>query len=87
MNEIKNIVLKTNNFLIIALFVIVLCFSGITVMSGAVWQGIVFLIAGVLVASLLSGYYILIHSILIENEKQSKLLENILSELKKEIKK
>ena len=83
MNEIKNIVLKTNNFLIIALFVIVLCFSGITVMSGAVWQGIVFLIAGVGIASLLSGYYILIHSILIENEKQSKILENILKEVKK----
>ncbi len=83
MNEIKNIVLKTNNFLIIALFVIVLCFSGITVMSGAVWQGIVFLVAGIIVASLVSGYYILIHSILIENEKQSKLLENILKEIKK----
>ncbi len=83
MNEIKNIVLKTNNFLIIALFVIVLCFSGITVMSGAVWQGIVFLVAGIIVASLVSGYYILIHSILIENEKQSKLLENILKETKK----
>lgn len=87
MNEIKNIVLKTNNFLIIALFVIVLCFSGITVMSGAVWQGVVFLIAGIIFSSLVSGYYILIHSILIENEKQSKLLENILSELKKEVKK
>lgn len=83
MNEIKNIVLKTNNFLIIALFVIVLCFSGITVMSGAVWQGIVFLVAGIVVASLMSGYYILIHSILIENEKQSKILENILKEIKK----
>ncbi len=82
MNEIKNIVLKTNNFLIIALFVIVLCFSGITVMSGAVWQGIVFLITGIVVASLASGYYILIHSILIENEKQSKILENILKEIK-----
>ena len=82
MNEIKNIVLKTNNFLIIALFVIVLCFSGITILSGAVWQGIVFLIAGIVVASLMSGYYILIHSILIENEKQSKLLENILKEIK-----
>lgn len=82
MNEIKNIVLKTNNFLIIALFVIVLCFSGITVMSGAVWQGIVFLIAGVLFASLVSGYYILIHSILLENEKQSRILENILKEIK-----
>lgn len=83
MNEIKNIVLKTNNFLIIALFVSVLCFSGITIMSGAVWQGIVFLIAGIVVASLASGYYILIHSILIENEKQSKILENILKEIKK----
>lgn len=83
MNEIKNIVLKTNNFLIIALFVIVLCFSGITILSGAVWQGIVFLIAGIVASSLMSGYYILIHSILIENEKQSKLLENILKEIKK----
>lgn len=83
MNEIKNIVLKTNNFLIIALFAIVLCFSGITILSGAVWQGIVFLIGGILFASLLSGYYILIHSILIENEKQSKLLENILKEIRK----
>jgi len=82
MKEIKNIVLKTNNFLIIALFVIVLCFSGITVMSGAVWQGIIFLIAGIVVASLMSGYYILIHSILVENEKQSKILENILKEIK-----
>ncbi len=82
MNEIKNIVLKTNNFLIIALFVIVLCFSGITILSGAVWQGLVFLIAGIVVASLVSGYYILIHSILIENEKQSKLLESILKEMK-----
>ncbi len=85
MNEIKNIVLKTNNFLIIALFVIVLCFSGITILSGAVWQGIVFLIAGIVVASLMSGYYILIHSILIENEKQSKLLENILKALEKQL--
>ena len=83
MNEIKNIVLKTNNFLIIALFVIVLCFSGITILSGAVWQGIVFLIVGIIASSLVSGYYILIHSILIENEKQSKLLENILKEIKK----
>ncbi len=83
MNEIKNIVLKTNNFLIIALFLIVLCFSGITILSGAVWQGIVFLISGVLFASLVSGYYVLIHSILIENEKQSKLLENILKALEK----
>lgn len=83
MNEIKNIVLKTNNFLIISLFVIVLCFSGITILSGAVWQGIVFLIAGIVVASLVSGYYILIHSILIENENQSKLLENILKALEK----
>ncbi len=83
MNEIKNIVLKTNNFLIIALFVIILCFSGITIMAGAVWQGIVFLIAGIVAASLFSGYYILIHSILIENEKQSKLLENILKALEK----
>ncbi len=83
MNEIKNIVLKTNNFLIIALFVIVLCFSGITIMAGSVWQGIVFLIAGVLFASLISGYYVLIHSILTENEKQSKLLENILKALEK----
>lgn len=83
MNEIKNIVLKTNNFLIIALFVIVLCFSGITILSGAVWQGVVFLIAGIIFSSLVSGYYILIHSILIENEKQSKLLENILKEIKR----
>jgi len=83
MNEIKNIVLKTNNFLIIALFVIVLCFSGITILSGAVWQGIVFLVAGIVASSLLSGYYILIHSILIENEKQSKILENVLKEIKK----
>lgn len=83
MNEIKNIVLKTNNFLIIALFVIILCFSGITVMSGAVWQGIVFLIAGIVASSLMIGYYILIHSILIENEKQSKLLGNILKALEK----
>lgn len=83
MNEIKNIVLKTNNFLIIALFVIVLCFSGITILSGALWQGIVFLIAGIVASSLMSGYYILIQSILIENEKQSKLLENILKEIKK----
>lgn len=83
MNEIKNIVLKTNNFLIIALFVIVLCFSGITILSGAVWQGIVFLIAGIVTSSLMSGYYILIHSILIENEKQSKILENILKEINK----
>jgi len=83
MNEIKNIVLKTNNFLIIALFVIVLCFSGITIMAGAVWQGIVFLIAGIFASSLVSGYYILIHSILIENEKQSKILENVFKEIKK----
>ena len=83
MNEIKNVVLKTNNFLIIALFVIVLCFSGITILSGAVWQGIVFLVAGIVASSLLSGYYILIHSILIENEKQSKILENVLKEIKK----
>lgn len=83
MNEIKNIVLKTNNFLIIALFVIVLCFSGITIMAGSVWQGIVFLIAGIFASSLMSGYYILIHSILIEDEKQTKLLENILKEVRK----
>nr|DAH57265.1 MAG TPA: hypothetical protein [Caudoviricetes sp.] len=82
MNEIKNIVLKTNNFLIIALFVIVLCFSGITILSGQVGQGIVFLIAGIVASSLFSGYYILIHSILIENDKQSNLLENILKEMK-----
>ncbi len=83
MNEIKNIVLKTNNFLIIALFVIVLCFSGITIMTGSVWQGTVFLVAGIVASSLMSGYYILIHSILIENEKQSKILENVLKEIKK----
>lgn len=83
MNEIKNIVLKTNNFLIIALFIIVACVGGMTIMSGSVWQGIVFLIAGIVASSLMSGYYILIHSILIENEKQSKILENILKEIKK----
>lgn len=83
MNEIKNIVLKTNNFLIIALFVIVACVGGITIMAGQVWQGIVFLIAGIVASSLMSGYYILIHSILIENEKQSKILESILKEIKK----
>ncbi len=83
MNEIKNIVLKTNNFLIIALFVIVLCFSGITIMAGSVWQGIVFLIAGIVASSLVSGYYILIYSILVENEKQNKILESILKVLEK----
>lgn len=78
MNEIKNIVLKTNNFLIIALFVIVLCFSGITILSGAVWQGIIFLVVGIVISSSLSGYYILLHSIMSEAEKQTNLLEKLI---------
>lgn len=87
MSEIKKFCLAVNNIMIYLLFIFVFLASGFFALSGNILLGLVVFVGLSVAASLMSGYYILIHSILIENEKQSKLLENILRELKKELKK
>jgi len=78
--SLKYLCIFINDILCYLLFIAVFIVSGLAMMAGNVGSGIIILVAGSVIASILSGFWMLLSSINDSSKAQVELLKQMLGE-------
>jgi len=75
--NLKHLCIFINDILCYLLFIAVFIVSGLAMMAGNVGAGLIILVAGSVIASILSGFWMLLSSINDSNKAQVELLKQL----------